>query len=694
MSDNFVAPVVAATPVSAFSVRVFDRSWGRINLPAGVAFAPQTWDANAIGGPSAAEVRATGDLKRLHELIEWTGYKMYIMSPDNEYVWWGHIEEIVPSGKNTNVGVTLEGVANRIKVLYTDDAPGGEMEPAETDWAQDDASIALYGVRERQHSAPNPIRAEQAERMRDTLLGRVSSPFTVVGQLGPQDGASMVTLRCVGYWQRLSRIYYANDNGLTEYTDGGTLWPLGLGFTSTNVAFSSRDGNYSIHQLFARFTNFGRAPSLRVSVVGSSLNDGIYTVTAANDKEAESLTATTIRFDLDDDIIDSNRGLGFIEAGDIIQVSGSVHNSGTHLVKTPGLQDVEISPGYAGAPGPPDNIVNESAGPSITIQRGNNIEVEQSVVNEHTGPSVTVTAHGERIAQGFYTGTSGDWVLASVELKIRKVGAPTDGIYVRLRADSGGAPTGSILDSAFLDDADISDDEQGRWVTFAYSGGVLLDNSTLYWLEILRSSSNDSADYYEIAVDENGGYPSAGSLLYTGSAYVSPLNPLSVLFRLKGAVDTALQVQAICEAAGVFVAVQVQPSEYSGLLTCQYRDGSLFASDEAAELLDTGDGSNLRLIATINPDRWGTIRKQPVKTTAQYLWRDGALFTLQGRPVTPGALPVGEWCVIDNPVLLQGALASASPFFIEYASYTADQGWSLRAAGEPDPWRIGETLDG
>lgn len=671
--------------MSDFSVRVFDHNWGRVLLPAGIEFEPQTWDANAIGGAGSAEVIATGDMLRLLELSNWVGYTIWIMSPDNEYIWWGDIDDVALTHAGTTIGTTLEGVANRIKVAFTDDAPGGEMDAAETAWVQDDESIALYGKRERLLTAQNPIRAAQAEQMRDTLLGRVSRPIAVVGQLGPEGGETQVVLRCGGFWKRMGRVYYAEDNGLTEYVDGSTLWPLGLGFTSANTAFVNRNGRYSIHQTFGRLMGF-TAPDLRISVTGSTSNDGIFTIVSASEQEPESITKTTIRFEPADDIRDTVSDFGFIEADDVIGVTGSAANSGAHLVKTPGIADIEVSPTFAGG-----NIVNEAAGPSITIVRGNSIEVEQATVNERTGASVTVTAHGQMIAQGFYTGTSGDWALASVEIKLRKVGAPTDGVYVRLKSDSGGAP-GSLRDSAFLDDADISDDEQGRWVAFNFTGGVTLDHATLYWLEILRSGANDSADYYEVGVDEQGGYGGGGVLLYTGSAYVSPLNPLSVLFRLKGAVDTALQVKAMCETVDVFA--NVQAADLSGLETCQYRDGSLFAADAAQELLDTGDGSNVRLIATINPQRWALIRKQPDSTSARFVWREGALFTLQGKPVSPGLLPVGEWCVIDNPILLQGALATASPFFIESASYTVDQGWQLRAAGEADPWRIGETLDG
>lgn len=672
--------------MSDFSVRVFDHNWGRVLLPAGVTFAPQYWDASAIGGPSSAEIKVTGDLLRLVELSNWAGYTIWIMSPDNEYVWWGDIEEVLFAHAGTTVGITLSGIANRIKVLYTDDSPGGDADTAETTWTQDSASITMYGPRERQHTARSPMREAQAEQMRDTLLGRVSRPVAVVGQIVPESEESQAILHCTGFWDRLGRIYYQDTDGLVEHTDGGTPWPLGLGFTSDFVAALSNDGRYRFGQMYGRFKHFGEYRNLRITFSGSNLNDNLYTVLSGDAKEPVSYNANTIKFIAADDIEDSAGGLEPFAADDLLQITGSASNSGTHRVKTPGRTAMEISPTYIG-----HNLEHENAGPSINILRGNSIMVEQAIVNESTGETITVTAHGAQIAQGFYTASAGDWVAARVEIKLRKVGTPTHNVQVRLYSDYLTAP-GTWLATATIAAADISAAEGGRWVATDFDVPIMLDNSLPYWLVVLRDGANDSANYYEVYVDDSGSYPNGGVLLHTGAGFVSPLEPLSLLFRLQGAVDTALQAQAMCATSDVFAAVQV--ADLSGLVTGQYRDGSLYTADEIRELLDTGDGTNTRLIATVNPQRWALIRKQPARATAQYLWRDGALYTLQGKPVSPGLLPVGEWCHIDNPLMLQGALATASPFFIESATYTPDSGWQLRAAGEPDPWAIGETLDG
>ena len=672
-----------------FAIDVYTRGNDKVLLPAGVTFAAQSWDASAVGGSSSAQINATGSIERLLDLANWLGYSLWIISPDNEYVWSGDIVEVAFQHAGSNVGVTLADVANKIKVLYTDDAPGGEMESAETTWVFDADSMALYGRRERQHTAQNPIRAAQAEQMRDTLLARVSRPFATVGQMGQDTGESQATIYCNGWWTRLESLYYAQDNGRTEYVTGSYRQPLGMGFTGTTVAGSSRDKHFLLHDISGKLKGFA-LDGLQVKVTGMAnpANNKTYTVKSGDAKEPITIGANNIAFEPSDDIKETPPAfqLEEIDAGDVIYISGAYDwaNNGSHLVKTPGASSLEISPGWSNA------IVAGGAGFWIDIKRGNNIEVEETVANERTGANATVLAYGQGIAQRFQTGTTASWAAATVEIKVRKVGNPTDDIEIRLVTDSAGS-FGTWVATAYINDTDITDDEQGRWMTASFDVNYTLSPSAWYWLGILRVGTADAENYYEVWLDGDAGYASGTLLLSDGTTYHAPAEAKNLCFRVLGAVDTALQAEEICSTIDAFDAVIIE--DISGLSTCQYRDGSLFASVEMAELLDTGDGTSTRMIATVSPLRLVSIRKQPTKS-AQYIWRKGALYTLQGRPVSPGLLPVGTWCALDDETLLRGAMATVSPFFIEYASYTADSGWQLRAAGEPDPWVMGGTLDG
>lgn len=669
--------------MSEWAVTVQGRSGERMALPDGVTLTPTSWSAEASGGPAAADVVATGSLARLVELTHWLGCRLWIANPQNEYVWWGTIEEIVLSDGGMSVGSTLAGLANRVKVLYTLDAPGGETEAAETGWAEDADSIALYGKRERQHTARSPMNEAQALRLRDTLLGRVSRPAPVVGELG-QAGEAQVALRCVGFWEGLASVYYGNADGTTEYLEGGDWWPLGLGFTSSLVAAAQYDGKSAVAELEGRFKHFD-VEKLRVTIGGSTWNNGVQVVEGGDDRDPIAYETESLRLEPGDDIFDGALGLGEIEKGDLIQIVGTGQD-GTNYVKTPGMGRIEVSPGYRGG------LVSSEGPTDATILRGNQIEVEGPVVNEHCGASVTVTAHGKRMAQGFWTETPGDWVLHSVEIKMRRTGSPADNVQVRLYSNSGAAP-GTWLATGTVTGSAVTEGEDGRWVVFVMDIPITLANSSLYWLVVQRSGANDWDDFYEVQVDGAGGYGLGALLLDPGDGtLVNPVEPLSLAFRLRGAVDIALQAQEICEESGLFADVEV--ADLADLATNQTRDGSLFAIDEVQELLDTGDATTTRMIATVNHQRYVLIRKAPAPEAAQFVWRNGTLFTAQGLPAAPGLMPVGEWCQIDNPLLRQGALAGAMTFFVEGARYSVGSGWTLRAAGESDPWQIGEVDDG
>ncbi|MGV1048227.1 MAG: choice-of-anchor R domain-containing protein [Solirubrobacterales bacterium] len=664
-------------------------------LPAGVTLAPDSWDAQAIGGSDTAEIILNGPIEAVADAIHWLGYAAWIMSPDSEYVWWGDIEAVEIMHNGVMTGITLEGVANAIKVLYTVFDPGGGASAGETDWATDEDSISLYGRRERQHSAETAMREAQAEQMRDTLLARVSRPVPMVG--GVSAGSeTYATLRCTGFWKRLDRVYYENLEGLTEFTDGGFAYPLGVGFTSDYVATVSLDKKYHFHQLYGRFAPFA-IENMQFTVSGSASNDGTFTVISGDAKEPVSYTANNIRFNSSDDVEEATPKTYMLDqfgVDDVIYITGPTewNNTGTHLVKTSTTTRIEVSPGYKGEPYSPGdyNIVNEAAGMDVTILRGNSVTVEQTVIIEHanTGATVTVTAYGQMIAQSFQTGTSAPWTAAHIELRICKVGTPTDGVYVRLKSDSAGVP-GALLDSALLDDTDFTSDEQGEWAVWTLANTVSLSPATTYWIEVLRSGANDSENYYELFFDDAAGYSGGVCKLYDGSAYQSPILTLSLCFRVLGAEDTALQVKEICNSADVFSGVTVVSP--SGVYSNQYRDGTQFASAEVGALLDTGDGSDVRLLATVGPQRNVTIRSQPASTTARYVWKGSDnLCTLQGSRETLGLLPAAGYCHINDPILLQGSMAQVSPFLIEYARYSVGDGWELRAAEQPDPWLIGE----
>lgn len=656
-----------------FSIRVYDRSDNPVALPAGCTARPVRWAHNAVGGPSDAEVEVSGIRDGLMSLLRWLGYRLEIVNADGLPVWWGDLAAVDVAFGGMAVGISLENLANRVQVRYSQRVPGGTAESTDTAWAQDDDSVAQFGTWERRINASREMSSTEAEALRTTAIARWLAPAKTVR---PGQDGQVATLRGVGYWQRLRRVYYSQPAGLIEHVDGSNTWPVGLGFTSSTVAFAASP--QTINEVYGRLGNFGYE-GLSVKVAGSSSNNGAFTVSEANRKTAVAYTATTIRFGASDDIGDSANGLAFLGTDDVIQISSSTTNDGTDIIKTTGADGVEVSPGYGGA------INNAAAGPSVTIRRGNAIVTAESITNELIGSSVTVTAYGQRVYQTFTVPSAGSWTVDTIELRVRQVGSPGDSLRVRLYTDSSGSP-GTLIETQDVLGSTLPT-EVGEWAAVNFANTNAITYGTTYGIEVSRTGANDPDDYYEMGIDADAAYAGGAAKVYDGAAWQSAA--FDLLFRVLGGVDLATQVYAMAIATGTEMAGGTVESA-AGIVGNQYRDGELTALDEAEALLAVGTSGGFRMLATVTAAEWVRILDEPLPSEARYKYTgDGRLLTLQGQPAPAGLCPAGEYVHLDNAHVLPASWASLSPFLVERATCGSDGTVSLEPAGMFDNFEIG-----
>ena len=658
-----------------FSIRVYDRSDNPVALPAGCTARPVRWAWAAVGGPADAEIEVSGVRNGLIALAGWLGYRLEIANADGERVWWGDVEACEIAFDGMAVGISLENLANRVQVRYSQRQAGGTAESADTDWAEDAASVAQFGTFERRINASREMTSTEAEALRYTAVARYLAPAKTMrtGQQG-----QYATLRCVGYWQRLRRVYYSQLAGLVEYVDGSQTWPVGLGFTSSTVAFAASP--QTINEVYGRLQNFGYS-GLQVKVTGSSSNNGAYTVSEANRKSPVAYTATTIRFGATDDIGDTANGFAFMATDDIIQISGSASNDGTDIIKTTGADGVEVSPGYGGA------INNAAAGPSVTIRRGNAIVTAESIANELAGSSVTVTAYGQRLYQTFTLPANATWTVDTIELRVRQVGSPGDSLRVRLYVDSSGSP-GTLLETQDVLGSTLPT-ETAIWTAINFANTTALSYGTTYGIEVSRTGSNDPDDYYEFDIDADAGYSGGLCRVYDGAAWQTPSTAMDLLFRVLGGIDLATQVASMATATGTEILGATVESA-ANIVGNQYRAGELTALDEASALLMVGTSGGFRMLTTVTAAEWVRIHDEPLPSEARYIYTgDGRLLTLQGQPAPAGTCPAGEYVVLDNAHLLPGAWAALSPFLVERAECRESGEVTLEPAGMYDNFEIG-----
>ncbi len=656
-----------------FSVRIYDRNNNAVQAPSNVRLSPAQWAAEATGGPTSATVALAGDAQGMMGLATWLAYRVEIAS-DGTPVWFGEIDAVRVTTGGIEREMTLDGMANRVKVLYTTGVAGGGVEAAETDWVEDATSIARYGKREMVHSARGNLTATQAAALQARLLATGKDPQRRL-QFANSGEQATGELQCRGYWRRLNDVYFRQLSGLEEHNpSGGTAIPIGLGFTSAYLGFIDADSKNLIQEAQGALLHVGEYDGLKFVVAGTASNNGVKTVASGDSRDAVNYQSNQVSLGADDDLYDGAQGLSFIATDDMIYVSGAAHveNNGARRVKTAGVSHIEVSVGW-------NSGFRDSggSGPTITILRGSGVTIAESVSNEAPNGSTveTVTAYGQRIYQTFALAYNDTWTLDAIELRVRRVGSPTDNLRVSLYTDNAGAP-GTLLEQVSLAGSSVTDEVE--WRSFSFANTTALAYGTTYGLVIDRTGSMNANDFYEVEIDTDAGYSRGSLRLYDGTAYQASTGDL--IFRCLGAADTARQIAGVVSAAGIEIDTTLVEAA-SGIDALQYRGDDERAISIVDDLLAQGTSTGGRLLATTVSGQIVRIYAQPAATSRLWVWREGTLLAAAGAPALPGWLPVGVWVHLDD-VLLTGVWAGLSPLFVERASYQPDRGWTLEAENQ------------
>lgn len=645
-----------------FTVTVNRRDFLPAVLPNELVLTPRRWAGAALGGMRTAEIEATGPRYALFELLDWLRYETLIYNRNGTAVWWGYVAALSLRVGAVEIGVSLDEVSNRIQVIYAYQDPDGKSIKGATGWSVDADSIAAYGTWELIKSLGNATAEQAAQDLAVTLAAQkwpVGTPVISSGRSG-QPGA---TLFCRGWYDSLRATYYSRADGVERHAaTGNARLVLGQQYTAATIGFEPN--NDYIHDLSGNIRYFTSGAQVQVS--GSAGNDGAFTVSRSTEQAPQSFAATTISFDPSDDVHTSTAdGFAFIDANDLIHISGAAEaaNNGYKWVKATSNSDslttIETT------------MVAEAAGALVTISRGNAIGIEGALTREAPGATVTLTTIGEKVAQRFTVSSAAGWTAYELWVRLGVIGAPADGITVELCADSSGAP-GTVLGSTTSAVGSLP--TALAWAKFTLSSPVTLTAGDPYWLVVRRSGASHHIDYYEIDSDEDAGYSGGSLLLWNGAAWVASASDLP--FAVWGMEETTVQAATLIGNAGQFLRGG-QILDASGLLTYQYRDGSLSALSELEALLAAGATDGRRLLATVTEQRYLQISKEPaagdIIHTCQ-LSLDGKWLDSLGSPWEEGVLPVGKWVEIrDLPPEVANS-TRITPFFVESAEFDADAG--------------------
>jgi len=644
-----------------------------VPIPSVLKVEPRGWSAVAEGGMWDAEVILTGPLPELLGLTSWLGHQIEIFNDRGTMVWWGDIDTVEVVERGLRRGIDLSRTSNRISVRYSQKQAGGNVISADTTWLDDTLSQALYGVREKRLTPQGPMSSNEATAYRASELARRAWPSYT---LGIDSSSLMVRLYCRGYYQEAKRRYYTNLAGLEDHVVvSSTPYPLGLGVVAnTSIAFARRCS--AIAQLNGYFKNFSTGYKFRVTGAGAS-NNQTYQVVGADERDAVTYTSTGVTFSPNDDMVDANGGLGFIETNDMFQITGSASNNGTWIMDKPGAVAIEMNGTFHGS-----LVASESPGATVQYYRGNQVRITPVPgANEVAGNTITATVWGQRYYQTFTLSANTTWTVDTIEIQLQTIGGPTDGVKIDLYSDSSGSP-GSLLKTSTVSASSIP--TALGWVSFDFDNAQQLTYGTTYGLVISRTGANDWDDYYMVGMDLYGQYSEGSCKAYDGTAYQAI--GADLIFRVAGGVDTGSQIASMLQSLNGFVNVQTIAS---GVVSNQYREGELIVFDELQVLLRAGTSAGSRMIARTTRDKSILIAVKPDKSTVRWsLQGPNALYDLHGQLAEPGLLPAGEWVKLGDASDL-GPWAALSPVFVERAEFSPGRGWTLTPENTDDLFDTG-----
>lgn len=622
-----------------WTIDVRRRAGNQIFVPADLAIEVRACRWSAVGGPTAAELAVAGGREQLMALFDWLGCRVRIYNEFGSAVWWGQIDDIEVGLGGISVAAGLGAVANRVRAFYSYDTANGRVD-GQTDWVEDAESVALFGRCERILSL-NDTTTEGAEKAVARELERYARP-----RISPTfEGGEGARLTCVGiyptlerqYWQQLAgREVHSEDVGNVQNAVGWTMGP------KTGIIFGGKAGDL-IGDIDAGWT--GLPADQRIVVQGSDSNN-IGFVTAGPPALAAQVVQVfaNFTFDANDDVYagdkddDGAEDFAAFTEGNPVLFEGDTPMDGVLT-----FFRSKVLPNYMLVH--PKLVVNDAGATNITVTQGNAVEVSPAPVLEYDGNTITITADGIKVAQSFTLEHDTEaWPLTECWIHVGTVGSPADSLIVEICANNTSQP-GTVLASTSVSGALIP--STAAWVEFNFGGAINLVHGTTYWLQVRRSGSATTGDFFLVTLNDASIY-ARGELKMTGAAgtYNARLQGTASLnFELWGHLPNVAQLASILSDHDLVEGVDTSQVT-AAVSSRQYREGDQSARDEVEALLQW---TSERWLLTIDADERAVIYPAPAESSpVGVLGMDGRVRQRYGGAFEPGLSLAGEWVLLDD----------------------------------------------
>ena len=636
-------------------VKVIDVS-GNVYNETGVSLIPKRWSYDSEIGFYDALIRVEGRVDDLYTVIGWLGNNVQITNKFGTKVWEGKIIETTINVGNATIGMSLNAMHNKVRVLYSTAEETGSVNNQITEWFENLDSQQKYGVKELIYTQSN-LDSAAADALASTLVNTLGTPR---GQMSFDRTEYFATLRCEGLLLTMGWKYHIDATGFEGNIAGSTEQPLGLAFTSAQTGFKNSSG--TVASIDGYLKNF--SSDMRIRISGSASNDGTKLITAVTRLDPLTYNSPGIYFDPTDDMHDGSLGLDVLRAGQLIKITGSVSglNDGLYWATSVSEDHVRLSP---------TDIVSSGTA-STTINQGNSVTVQETLTDEITTSSITVTAHGTKIYYAFEIASATAWTITDVFLKLKKNGSPSDNIQVSL-IQMTGVDTYTTLTSVAKAGSVITADF--NVFKFTMPSPQTFSPGTTYGILIERTGSNHPENFYVVTVDEEKSH--GGTMkLWDGAAWQPRYTDADLWFSIQGIKTTTQQMDEILAAHAQHITSYAFEESSSGISTAQYMTKEENALERFKKMLRHGNSSNKRYV--IESIVGGAIKVAVQKNVSSQDWTyhissDGRVLEGNGQEVEPGRLLQNEVIELSLDVIPNGTFLLTNRFNIGFCEWDDEQ---------------------
>ena len=238
--------------------------------------------------------------------------------------------------------------------------------------------------------------------------------------------------------------------------------------------------------------------------------------------------------------------------------------------------------------------------------------------------------------------------VASVSVRIRKIGNPLDQIRFQIQTDALGQPSGTVRAEATLA-ASVIPTESYSWVNVWFSAPCAVAAGERLWLVVSRDGAASSTAYFSLGLDESLDFPGGKLLLLDASLgqWKTRTPDADLLFKLTALSDSIDLMLQIVQKSSCFNGFSYEAG--GGFSLPYVSDTGLDCRAAFLDLLRLGTPELTKLLVEVNSKLRLRVFPKPIPGKPRFwLGKDGLIKNEVGRDFDLPWNAVGNWLTSET----------------------------------------------